>query len=568
MTTRCLAFALRVLFAIAICLTLPGYTGPLDGAETYDLVIRNALVYDGTGNAPHRGDIAINADTLAATAPHIPGRGRREIDAHGLVAAPGFINMLSHCEESLIADGRSESDIRQGVTLEVLGEFSMGPLTDTLKKEALEQEGDIKYPISWTTLGGYLEYLTHRGISTNVASFVGAGTVRANVLNYANRPPTATELDRMKKLVRQAMDEGALGLTCALQYVPDVYMATGELLDLARVAARYGGTFTAHMRSEGRALPAAVAEMIRIAREAEIPVEIYHLKASGVASWGVLDAVLDTVEAARLSGVRITADMYTYTAAATGLDAAMPPWVQEGGYKAWAARLQEPAVRERLKKEMSTPSDTWENTYLNAGSPEKVILAQFKNDLLKPLTGKTLAEVSRTRGTSPEETMMDLVVEDGSRVGAIYFVMSEENVGKQIRKSWVSFGSDEASLAPEGVFLKSNPHPRAYGNFARLLGKYVREEHVIPLEEAVRRLTSLPATNLNIKKRGLLKTGYFADVVIFDPSTIADHATYEHPHQYSTGVEDVFVNGVQVLKDGEHTGATPGRVVRGPGWKK
>jgi N-acyl-D-amino-acid deacylase len=547
--------------------TLSGSNGGSVENVRYDLVIRHGIVYDGSGSAPFRGDLAINADTIAAIGGVIAGAGKREIDAHGLAVAPGFINMLSHGEESLIADGRSESDLRQGVTLEVFGEMSMGPLTDTLKVEAVEQQGDIRYPIEWTTLGEYLDVLARRGISTNIASFVGAGTVRANVLHYANRPPTRAEMGRMQDLVRKAMEEGALGLTCALLYVPDVYMSTEELIDLAKVASSYGGTFTSHIRSEGKHLPAAVDEMIRISREAMIPVEIYHLKASGKAAWHLMDSAIAKIESARRGGTKITANMYTYTAGATGLDAAMPPWVQEGGYKAWAARLRDPAVRERLKKEMTTPSDAWESLYREAGSDDDVLLVGFKNEKLKPLTGKTLAQVSRLRGTSPVETMMDLVIEDGTRVGTIYFLMSEENVRKQIRTPWVSFGSDEGSYAPEGVFLKSNPHPRAYGNFARLLGKYAREEHLITVQEAVRRLTSLPATNLRLSGRGLLKPGSMADVVVFDPATIADHATYDRPHQYSTGVAHVFVNGVQVLKDGEHTGARPGRVVRGPGWK-
>ena len=532
-----------------------------------DLVIRNVVIYDGSGAAPFHGDVAVNADTIAALGSLGDLRGRKEVDAHGLAVSPGFINMLSHAEESLIADGRSESDLRQGVTLEVFGEFSMGPLTDTLRDEAVAMQSDIRYPVGWTTLGGYLDTLAGRGISTNVASFIGAGTVRANVLRYAKRPPTEEEIRKMKALVREGMEEGALGLTCALLYVPDVYMSTAELTSLAAVSSEYGGRFTAHIRSEGKHLAGAVREMITIARDAHTGVEIYHLKASGKDSWPLLDSVIDRIETARTEGVDITADMYTYTAAATGLDAAMPPWVQEGGYNAWAGRLKDPVIRERLEKEMMTPSDAWESLYMEAGAPENVLLVAFKNEKLKPLTGKTLAEVAAMRKTSPVETMMDLVIEDGTRVGTIYFLMSEENVQKQIRRPWVSFGSDEGSFAPEGVFLKSNPHPRAYGNFARLLGKYARDEKLLSLAEAVRRLTSLPAANLKLPKRGYLRPGYFADLVVFDPDSIRDHATYSRPHQYSTGVVDVFVNGVQVLKSGEHTGAMPGRVVRGPGWK-
>jgi N-acyl-D-amino-acid deacylase len=532
-----------------------------------DIVIRNAVIYDGSGTPPFHGDVAIDADTIVSVGSLGDLRGKRELDAHGLSVSPGFINMLSHAEESLIADGRSESDLRQGVTLEVFGEFSMGPLTDTLRDEAVAMQSDIRYPVDWTTLGEYLDQLARSGISTNIASFIGAGTVRANVLHYARRAPTPEELGRMKDLVRKGMEEGALGLTCALLYVPDVYMSTAELTSLAAVASGYGGRFTAHIRSEGKHLPEAVREMITIARGARTGVEIYHLKASGKDSWPLLDPVLHQIEAARAEGVDISANMYTYTAGATGLDAAMPPWVQEGGYNVWAERLKDPVVRERLKKEMTTPSDAWESLYMEAGSPDNVLLVAFKNEKLKPLTGKTLAEVAKMRGTSPVETMMDLVVEDGTRVGTIYFLMSEENVRKEIKRPWVSFGSDEGSYAPEGVFLKSNPHPRAYGNFARLLGRYARDEKLITLAEAVRRLTSLPATNLKLPKRGYLRGGCFADLVIFDPARVEDHATYPSPHRYSTGVVDVFVNGVQVLKDGEHTGAMPGRVVRGPGWK-
>ncbi|HTR98485.1 MAG TPA: D-aminoacylase [Bacteroidota bacterium] len=535
--------------------------------QTCEVLLRNALIYDGSGAPPRRGDVALNADTIAYVGPASQVRGRRELDVHGLAVSPGFINMLSHSEESLIADGRSESDIRQGVTLEVFGEFSMGPLTDTLRREAVAMQSDIRYPVDWTTLGEYLDRLAAHGIATNVASFIGAGTVRANVLHYAARPPTADELQRMKALVRRGMEEGALGLTTALLYVPDVYISTGELTALAAVAGEYGGRLTAHIRSEGKHLPDAVREMIGVARDAHLGVEIYHLKASGGASWPLLDPVLDLIDSARAAGIDITADIYTYTAAATGLDGAMPPWVQEGGYGAWAKRLKDPAVRERLKREMTTPSDAWESYYLEAGSPANVLLVAFKNPQLKPLTGKTLAEVAAMRGTSPVETMMDLVIEDSTRVGTIYFLMSEDNIRKEIRRPWVSFGSDEASQAPEGVFLKSNPHPRAYGNVARLLGKYVRDERVITLEEAVRRLSSLPATNLRLVKRGYIRPGYYADLVVFDPARVKDLATYDRPHQYAEGVEDVFVNGVQVIEGGRHTGATPGRILRGPGYR-
>lgn len=531
----------------------------------YDVVIRHGTLYDGSGRDPIVGDLAIAGDTIAALG-RVKGRGRLEIEAQGLAVSPGFINLLSHSEVSLIQDPRSQSDIRQGVTLEVLGEESMGPLNEAMKQDALEQQGDIKFPIPWTTLGEYLDFLAERGIATNVASFVGASTVRVHEIGYANRPPTADELARMQDLVRAAMAEGALGVTTALIYAPATFARTEELIALAKVAAQAGGIYAAHMRSEGDRLLEAIDETIRIAREAGIPAEIYHLKAAGEANWPKMDLALQKIDSARAAGLKIGADMYTYTAGATGLDAAMPPWVQEGGLKAWIQRLQDPAIRRRVAREMRTPTDRWENLYLGAGSPDRVLLLGFKTDSLKPLTGKTLGQVARARGKSPEETAMDLVVQDGSRVEVAYFLMSEDNLKKQIAKDWVAFGSDAASQAPEGPFLKSNPHPRAYGNFARLLGKYVRDERVIPLKEAIRRLTSLPAAHLEIQRRGRLAPGYYADVVVFNPDSIQDHATFEQPQQYATGVVHVFVNGVPVLENGRHTGATPGRIVRGPGW--
>jgi len=538
-------------------------------AVNYDLLIRNGTIYDGSGRAPVVGDVAINGDTIAAVGKLTDARGKTEVDARGLAVAPGFINMLSWANESLIQDGRSQSDIRQGVTLEVMGEGeSMGPLNDTMKKEMGEQQGDIKFDVKWTTLGEYLDYLVQRGVSCNVASFVGATTVRIHEIGYADRPPTSAELERMKQLVRQAMGEGALGVGSSLIYAPAFYAKTDELVALAKVASEYGGVYISHIRSEGTRLLEAADELITISREAKIPAEFYHLKAAGQSNWNKLDALIQKIEAARAAGLRITADMYTYTAGQTGLDAAMPPWVQEGGYKAWAERLKDPAIRERVKREMGTPTDQWENFFIASGSPDKILLIGFKNDKLKPLTGKTLAEIAKTRGTSPEETAMDLVIEDGSRVSTVYFLMSEYNVRKEVALPWVSFGSDAESLAPEGVFLKSNPHPRAYGNFAHLLGNYVRDEKIVPLEEAIRRLSALPAGNLKLDRRGALRPGYFADVVVLDPAKIQDHATYEKPHRYSTGVLHVFVNGAQVLKNGEHTGAKSGRAVRGPGWKK
>lgn len=559
---------MRIVRTVLLIVCLGLLTGACARAPQYDVVIRNGMVYDGSGRPPVRADVAIRGERIAAIGSLKAARGKTEIDASGMAVAPGFINMLSWATESLIYDGRSQSDIRQGVTLEVFGEgWSMGPLNDKMKKEGVEQQGDIKFDIRWTTLGEYLDYLAKNGVATNIASFVGATTVRIYVVGYDDRPPTAAELDEMKALVRQAMREGALGVGSALIYAPGFYARTDELVELCKVAAEYDGMYISHIRSEGSRLLEAIDELVTIAREAKIPAELYHLKAAGKSNWGKMDQAIARIEAARRQGLRITADMYTYPAGATGLNATMPPWVQEGGFKKWVERLKAPAIRERVKGEMVTPTDKWENMFLGAG-PEGILLSGFKSEKLKPLTGKTLAEVARLRGKSPEETAMDLVIEDDSPVGAIYFMMSEDNIRKQIKLPWLSFGSDAESLAPEGPFLKSNPHPRAYGNFARLLGRYVRDEKLIPLEEAIRKLTSLPASNLKIKERGLLREGYFADVVVFDPAKIQDHATFEKPHQYSSGMVHVIVNGTQVLKNGEHTGALPGRVVYGPGYGK
>ena len=534
---------------------------------THDVVIRNATIYDGSGANPVRGGVAITGDRIAIVGDVAAARGQIDIDAGGLAVAPGFINMLSWAGTALIADGRSQSDIRQGVTLEIFGEGeSGGPLTPPMKQEETELQGDIKYTIEWTTLREYLDFLAKKGVSPNLASFVGATTVRVNVLGQVDRAPTPAEMEKMRGLVRQAMEEGALGVGSSLIYAPAFYAKTPELIELAKVAAQYGGMYISHMRSEGNRLLEAVDELITIAREAKIPAEIYHLKAAGKANWSKLDDVIKKVEAARKEGLQITADMYTYPAGSTSLDAAMPPWVQESGYKAWAARLKDPKVRQRVTREMTTPSNDWENLYLAAGA-EGTLLVGFKSEPLKPLTGKTLAEVAKSRGKSPEETAMDLVVEDGTRVQVVYFLMSEDNVRRQVALPWITFCSDAGSMAPEGVFLKSSTHPRAYGNFARVLGKYSRDEKVLPLEDAIRKLTSQPAKTLRIQQRGSLAPGYFADVVVFDPAKIQDHATFEKPHQYSTGMVHVFVNGVQVLKNGEHTGATPGRVVDGPGRK-
>ena len=537
-------------------------------APAYDVVIRNGTVYDGSGSAGAVADVAILGDSVVAIGT-VPETGRTEINAAGMAVAPGFINMLSWATESLIEDGRSQGDIRQGVTLEVMGEGeSMGPVSDTLRADMLSQQGDITYPITWRTLRGYQDSLVAKGISTNIASFIGATTVRINHVGWDDREPTPAELEAMQAEVRQAMEEGALGVGSSLIYAPAFYAKTPELIALMKAAAPYGGMYISHMRSEGARLEEAVEELITIARESGARAEIYHLKAAGEGNWPKMAKVLARIDSVRASGLDITADIYPYTAGATGLDAAMPPWVQEGGYAAWAKRLQDPAIRKKVAQEMRTPTDQWESLLLAAGSPERVVLAGFKADSLKQYTGKTLAAVAKLRGTSPEETAMDLVVKDGSRVGTIYFIINEDNIAAQIKKPWVSVGSDAGSMATEGKFLKSNTHPRAYGTFARFLGKYVRDDSVITLAEGIRRLTSLPATNLRIKRRGSLKPGNFADVVIFDPATIRDHATFEQPHQYATGVRDVFVNGVQVLKDGEHTGAKPGRVVLGPGAKR
>ena len=539
--------------------------------QEYDVVIRGGTMYDGSGTPGVLTGVGINADTIAFIGDLSKAVGKKEIDAKGLAVVPGFINMMSHAEISLLLDGNSQSDIRQGITLEVLGEGSMGPLSDNMKKDYLTQmkrNPDWSFTIDWTTLGEYLESLQRRGISPNVASFVGVSTIRVNQLGYENRAPKPDELERMKVLVEQAMEEGAMGTTCALIYAPDNYATTEELIELSKVAAPYGGMYISHMRSEGNNILAAVEETIRIAREANMPAEIYHLKMGGKENWGKLDAVIAKIDEANKSGLRISADMYTYTAGATGLDATMPPWVQEGGINEWIRRLKNPTIRKMVLQEMRTPTDKWENLLLNAGTPEGVLLLGFTNDSLKRYTGKTLGAVAKIYGKTPEETAMDLVIADSTRVEAAYFLMSEDNIKRQIALPYVSFGSDAGSPAAEGFFLKYKDHPRAYGNFARLLGKYVRDEKVIPLEEAIRKLTSLPAGNLKVSRRGSLTPGYFADVVVFDPAKIQDHATFENPHQYSTGMVHVFVNGTQVLKDGDHTGARPGRVVRGPGWKK
>lgn len=539
---------------------------PAAGSSVHDLVFRNGTIYDGSGQKPYMGDIAIDADRITYVGPLRELHGRTEVDIKGRAVAPGFINMLAHPEESLFADGRALSDLAQGVTLEVMGEFSMGPLNQDMKRLMVERQDDIKYPVTWTTLGEYLDTLEHRGIGPNVASFVGAPTVRTVVLGERDVQPTSQQLSEMQSLVHRAMEEGALGVTTMLIYAPANYAKTPELIALAQESARCGGIYTAHMRSEGDRIEAAVQETIDIAKASGAPAEIYHLKLAGKDNWGKLDKVVNMVEAARASGVRLSANMYTYTAGATGLDAAMPLWVQDGGLEAWIARLRDPAVRAKVIAEMRIPHPAdWENLYSAAG-PQGVLLLAFKNPKLKPLTGKTLAQVAKMRGVSPEDAAVDLVIEDGSRVGVGYFLMSEDNVRRQVALPWVSFGSDEGGDAPEGVFLLSAAHPRAYGNFARVFAEYVRKDHVISIAEAVRKLTALPADNLSLKDRGRLKAGNFADLVVFDPNTIQDHATYEQPHQLSTGVGYVVVNGKLAIKDGKPTGIASGRVVRGRAW--
>ena len=538
--------------------------------NNYDILIKNGTIADGSGSPTYIGSVGINADTIAAVG-KLKATGTIEIDATGLVVAPGFINVLSWATESLIEDGRSLSDIMQGVTLEVFGEgWSMGPLNRDLKNKLQlpTAQGDIKYDIDWNSLDEYLQSLTKRGISPNVASFIGATTVRINHIGYEDRAPTDQELISMQNMVKEAMEGGALGVGSSLIYAPAFYSTTEELIALCKIASDYDGLYISHMRSEGNRLLQSVDELIRIADEADIRAEIYHLKMGGKANWNKYDEVVRKIDSARTAGLKITTNMYTYVAGATGLDASMPPWVQEGGYEKWAERLKKPKIRKRVLKEMKTQTDEWENLMAAAGTSDNLLLVGFENDSLRHYTGKTLTEIAKIHGKSPEETAIDMVIADGSRVGTVYFLMSEENLKKQIALPYMSFGSDAASQAPEGVFLNSNAHPRAYGNFSRLLGKYVRDEQIISIEEAVRKLTSLPASNLKIKKRGSLIKGYFADLAIFNPETIQDHATFTDPHQLSSGMIHVLVNGKQVLENGDHTGAMPGRVVRGPGYKK
>jgi len=555
MKNRALLYA--IILIISACTTT---------VTRYDLLIENGIVYDGNGGQAYIADIGINGDRVVAIG-QLRASANDVINAEGLVVAPGFINMLSWATDSLIIDGRSQGDIRQGVTLEVFGEGrSEGPLNEAMREQTIATQGDIKWPVEWTTLDEYLEFLVERGVSPNVASFVGATSVRVHEIGYDDRPPTAAELERMKNLVREAMEDGALGLGSSLIYAPAFYADTEELIALAEVVGEYNGIYISHMRSEGNRLLESVDELIRIAREGNVGAEIYHLKMAGQQNWDKFDAVVEKVESARAEGLDITANIYTYTAGSTGLDAGMPPWVQEGGYESWRSRLQNSDIRTQVLEEMTTPTDEWENLLLSAG-PERTLLVGFRNPDLRHYIGRTLAEVAKERGQNYADAAIDLVVADGSRVQVVYFLMSEENVAKGVALPWVSFGSDAASMAAEGSFLQQSTHPRAYGNFARVLAKYVRDDQVITLADAIRKLTKLPAINLNLRDRGELRENYFADIVIFDPYEIQDHSTFEEPHQYATGIQHVIVNGEVVLRNGEHTGALPGQVVRGPGWR-
>jgi N-acyl-D-amino-acid deacylase len=540
---------------------------PEAGGEDFDVLIRGGSVYDGSGNPPRRADVGIKGDRIAAVGDLAKAAAKIVVNANDLAVAPGFINMLSWSTDSLLADGRGQSEVRQGVTTQIMGEgWSWGPVNSAIKKRMKAEQTDIKYDIDWTTLSDYLYFLQRKGISQNVASFLGATTVREYVLGLDNKKPTADQLEQMRQLVAQEMRDGALGIATALEYAPAYYADTEELIALCKAAAPYKGKYITHMRSEDERLLEGIDEVIRISREAGIPAEIYHFKAAGKKNWNKMDAAIAKVKAARDQGLAITANMYCYTAGAAPLTACIPPWAMEGGEIAMRRRLRDAENRHRILDDISNKTDS-PNFYRNAGSPDNLLLISFKKDALKPLQGKTLAQIANGRGKDPLQTLLDLLLEDESSIGTVYFIAAEENIRKLVGLPWISFGSDEAAQAPEGVFLKSLPHPRAYGNFARVLGKYVRDEKLLSLEAAIRKMTHLAATNLGLEHRGLLHEGYFADVVVFDPKTIADKATYEKPHQYAVGVKHVFVNGVQVLKDGTHTGAKPGRALWGPGKK-
>jgi N-acyl-D-amino-acid deacylase len=520
----------------------------------HDIIIRGGTLYDGSGGPAMIGDLAIDGDHITVIGDLDGHIGRNEVDASGLAVAPGFINMLSWANESLIQDGRSLSDIYQGVTLEVMGEGnSMGPMNESMRQERIDRQNDIKYDIPWTTLGEYLQYMEDRGISTNIASFIGASTVRIHEMGYEDRDPSEQELENMKQHVRLAMREGAMGLGSSLPYIPAPFAKTEELIALTQVVAEYDGMYISHIRNEGDEVFAAVSELINIVRETGVRGEIYHLKVSHKRNWDKLDDVIAMIEQARSEGLAVTADIYTYHASSTGLNYDLPDWVKEGGHEMLVKRLKDPAIKKHVIEETDMiPA-------------EDVLLVSFRNKDLRHYTGKSLAEIAGLHGTEPVETAIDLIVEDDSRIGTVRFTMSEDNIRKKVALPWVSLCSDSGSIAPEPPFTNSQPHPRAYGSFARLLGKYVRDEQIISIEEAIHRMTGLPAANLKLDRRGLLAEGYYADLVVFDPQTVADMATFEDPHQLATGVQHVFVNGGQVLQNGEHTGATPGRFVRGPG---
>ena len=555
------------LLCFLLLATLAGSVHAQNDNNRVDLLIRNGVIYDGSGGAPVRGDVAVRDGRVVATGTLNGYTAAREVNANGLAVAPGFINTLSWSVESLIYDGRGMSEIKQGVTLEIFGEGnSMGPVNDRVREEMIKTQGDIHYDVTWKTLGEYLDFLVKKGVSPNVASFVGATTVRENVVGYDDVAPTPAQLKQMQDLVRQAMREGALGVGSSLIYAPASYAKTDELIALCKAASESGGGYISHMRSEGDRFLEALDELIQISREAKVHAQAYHLKAAGQKNWPKMAQAIAKIEAARKEGLPITADMYAYTAGATGLDAAMPTWVQQGGIDGWVAQLKKPDVRKKVLAEMRDPNAKWESLLLAAGSPDRVLLIGFKTDKLKPLTGKTLAEVAKMRGVSPEDAAIDLVIEDHTRVGTAYFLMSEENVKLGLSQPWVNIGSDAEAAAPEGPFLLSNPHPRAYGTFARFLGRYVRDQKVATLPDAIRRLTRQPAESFKLKDRGCMNKGCFADIVVFDPAKINDLATFDKPHQYAVGMVHVFVNGTQVLRDGEHTGAKPGQVVRGPGW--
>jgi N-acyl-D-amino-acid deacylase len=556
------------LFCLVLVATLAGgVQAAQNDNNRVDLLIRNGVIYDGSGGAPVRGDVAVRDGRVVATGTLSGYTAAREVNANGLAVAPGFINTLSWSVESLIYDGRGMSEIKQGVTLEIFGEGnSMGPVNDRVREEMIKTQGDIHYDVTWKTLGEYLDFLVKKGVSPNVASFVGATTVRENVVGFDDVAPTPAQLKQMQDLVRQAMREGALGVGSSLIYAPASYAKTDELIALSKAAGESGGGYISHMRSEGDRFLEALDELIQISREAKVHAQAYHLKAAGQKNWPKMQQAIAKIEAARKEGLPITADMYAYTAGATGLDAAMPTWVQQGGIDGWVAQLKKPDVRKKVIAEMRDPNAKFESLLLAAGSPDRVLLIGFKTDKLKPLTGKTLGEVAKMRGVSPEDAAIDLVIEDHTRVGTAYFLMSEENVKLGLSQPWVNIGSDAEASAPEGPFLLSNPHPRAYGTFARFLGRYVRDQKVATLQDAIRRLTRQPAESFKLKDRGCMNKGCFADIVVFDPAKINDLATFDKPHQYAVGMVHVFVNGTQVLRDGEHTGAKPGQVVRGPGW--